>query len=128
MSNIPNDLKYTRTHEWVRQDEDLLEMGITDFAQHQLSDVTFVELPEVGTHFSAGTEMVVVESIKAAADVYAPVAGTIAEVNTSLADDPSVVNSDPYTAGWLVKMTPDNPQDAASLLAPADYAALAKES
>jgi len=128
MSNIPNDLKYTRTHEWVRQDEDLLEMGITDFAQHQLSDVTFVELPEVGTHFSAGKEMVVVESIKAAADVYAPVAGTIAEVNTSLADDPSVVNSDPYTAGWLVKMTPDNPQDAASLLAPADYAALAKES
>ncbi|MFA7159643.1 MAG: glycine cleavage system protein GcvH [Kiritimatiellia bacterium] len=128
MSNIPNDLKYTKTHEWVRQDEDLLEMGITDFAQHQLSDVTFVELPEVGTHFSAGKEMVVVESIKAAADVYAPVAGTIAEVNTSLADDPSVVNSDPYTAGWLVKMTPDNPQDAASLLAPADYAALAKES
>ena len=128
MSNIPNDLKYTRTHEWVRQDEDLLEMGITDFAQHQLSDVTFVELPEVGTHFSAGKEMVVVESIKAAADVYAPVAGTIAEVNTSLANDPSVVNSDPYTAGWLVKMTPDNPQDAASLLAPADYAALAKES
>ena len=129
MANIPNDRKYTKTHEWARQDDDLVEVGITDFAQHQLSDITYVELPEVGSHFSAGKEMIVVESIKAAADVYAPVSGTITEVNSDLANDPGVLNTDPHEAGWLVKIEPDNAQDLNKLMPATDYESLiAKES
>lgn len=123
MTNIPPDRKYTGTHEWVRPDDEIMEAGITDFAQRQLSDITYVELPETGKHFSAGKEMAVVESIKAAADVYAPVSGTITEVNASLADNPGVINTDPYGAGWLVKIKPDNPQDLTKLLSAADYEA-----
>ncbi|MDO9543068.1 MAG: glycine cleavage system protein GcvH [Kiritimatiellia bacterium] len=123
MANIPNDRKYTKTHEWARPNDDLVEVGITDFAQHQLSDITYVELPETGRHFSAGEEMVVVESIKAAADVYAPVSGTIMEVNSSLADNPGVINTDPHGAGWLVQIKPDNPKDLDALLSAADYEA-----
>lgn len=121
MANIPDDRKYTKTHEWARPDDDLIKIGITDFAQHQLSDITYVELPEVGARFSAGKEMVVVESIKAAADVYAPVAGTIMEVNPILAENPGVLNTDPHGAGWLVKINPDNPQDLQNLLTASDY-------
>lgn len=129
MANIPNDRKYTKTHEWARANDDLIEIGITDFAQHQLSDITYVELPEAGGHFPAGKEMAVVESIKAAADVYAPVSGIITEVNASLADNPGVLNTDPHGAGWLVKIKPDNPQDLNKLMSASDYEALlAKES
>ncbi len=129
MANIPEDRRYTKTHEWARADKDLVEIGITDFAQHQLSDVTYVELPEVGARFTAGKEMVVVESIKAAADVYAPVSGTIAEVNTSLSYNPGVINTDPHEEGWLVKINPDNRKDLDKLLPAADYETLiSKES
>ena len=129
MANIPDDRRYTKTHEWARADDDLIEIGITDFAQHQLSDITYVELPEVDAHFPAGKEMVVVESIKAAADIYAPVSGTITEVNSSLADNPGVLNTDPHGTGWLVKIKPDNPQDLNKLIPASDYEALiAKES
>lgn len=125
MANIPNDRRYTGTHEWARADDETIEVGLTDFAQHQLSDITYVELPEAGKHFSAGLEMAVVESIKAAADIYAPVSGTIDEVNSSLADNPGVINTDPYGAGWLVKIKPDNPQEFEQLMSAADYEAQA---
>lgn len=129
MANIPTDRKYTKTHEWARPAGDLIEVGITDFAQHQLSDITYVELPAISRHCAAGKEMIVVESIKAAADVYAPVSGTIAELNSSLTDNPAVINSDPYGAGWLVKIKPDNPKDLNKLMPASDYDALiAKES
>ena len=121
MANIPDDRKYTKTHEWARDDDDLVEIGITDFAQQQLSDVTYVEMPEVGGHFPAGKEMIVVESIKAAADIYAPISGTIMEVNPILADNPGILNTDPHGAGWLVKINPDNPQDLDELMPASDY-------
>jgi len=123
MADIPNDRRYTKTHEWARADDETIEVGITDFAQHQLSDITYVEMPEIGKHFSAGKEMIVVESIKAAADVYAPVSGTITEINSSLADNPGVLNTDPHETGWLVKIKPDNPQELEELMPASDYAA-----
>ena len=125
MADIPNDRKYTGTHEWARIEPDAprgtIIVGITDFAQHQLSDITYVELPETGKLVSAGKEMAVVESIKAASDVYAPISGTITEINSSLADNPGVLNTDPHGAGWLVKIKPDNPQELDSLMSAADY-------
>jgi len=127
MVKNPDDRKYTKTHEWAQEEDDLVVVGITDFAQHQLSDITYVELPEAGGHFSAGKEMVVVESIKAAADVYAPISGTITEVNASLADNPGVLNTDPYDAGWLVKIKPDNPHDLDNLMPASDYEDLIAE-
>lgn len=123
MLKNPADRKYTKTHEWAREDDDLVVVGITDFAQHQLSDITYVELPTVGAHFQAGKEMIVVESIKAAADVYAPVSGTIEEINEDLANNPGALNADPFDDGWLVKITPDNPQEIAKLMSAADYEA-----
>ncbi|MDD5482306.1 MAG: glycine cleavage system protein GcvH [Kiritimatiellae bacterium] len=121
MAVTPSDRKYTKTHEWTQVEGDLLKTGITDFAQHQLSDITYVELPAANRHISAGEEMAVVESIKAAADVYMPVAGTIVEVNENLADKPDAINADPYGEGWLVKIKPDDPQDAEKLLAASEY-------
>lgn len=123
MQAHPTDLKYTRTHEWVRRRGDGVEIGITDFAQHQLSDVTYVELPDIGRHLDAGEGAAVVESIKAASDVYAPVAGVVTEVNTALADAPGVINTDPFGAGWLFRIKPDRPADLDPLLDAAAYAA-----
>jgi len=123
MLHNPEDLKYTKTHEWVRLKDDVLEAGITDFAQHQLSDITYVELPELNRHLDAGEEAVVVESIKAASDVYAPVAGTIVEVNEALANAPEVINSDPFGAGWLFRMEPDHADDVEGLLSAEAYEA-----
>jgi len=124
MADIPHDRKYTETHEWARTEpQGAITVGITDFAQHQLSDVTYVELPEIGKIVSAGKEMAVVESIKAAADVYAPVSGAITEVNAGLADNPGVINTDPYGAGWLVKIKPSNPLELEKLMPAADYGA-----
>lgn len=129
MANMPDDRKYTKTHEWARTIGSTIEVGITDFAQHQLSDITYVELPAIGLHFPAGKEMAVVESIKAAGDVYAPVSGTVTEINASLADNPGVLNTDPHGAGWLVKIKPDNPQELNKLMPASDYEAqLPKES
>ncbi len=119
MANQLMELKYTQTHEWVRRQGQQIEVGITDFAQHQLSDITFVELPEVGELFEANAEIAVVESIKAASDIYAPVKGVITEVNAQLASAPEVINSDPYGRGWLFRMTPDN-MDALDTLMDAD--------
>ena len=102
--SVPQDLFYAKTHEWVSLDEGIATIGITDFAQSQLSDLTFVELPDVGTEFSAGDEAAVVESVKAAADVYAPVAGEVVEINVNLEDSPELINKDAFEAGWLFKL------------------------
>lgn len=125
MSNIPADLKYTRSHEWLRREADgSLTVGITDHAQEALGDLVFVELPEVGAHFDAEQELAVVESVKAAADVYAPIAGTVTEVNQAAADAPESVNQDAYAA-WLFKMKPDNAADFDGLLDAAAYQGVA---
>jgi glycine cleavage system H protein len=114
--NIPKELRYTKTHEWIRMEGDTAVVGITDFAQTQLSDLTYVEVPSQGDHVSAEDEVAVVESVKAASDVYAPLAGTVSEVNEGLADKPELINSDPYGEGWLFKMTPDHSSDVDDLL------------
>ena len=101
---VPQDLFYAKTHEWVSLNEGIATVGITDFAQSQLSDLTFVELPEVGVEFAAGDEAAVVESVKAAADVYAPVAGEVIEINPELEDVPELINKDAFGAGWLFKL------------------------
>jgi len=125
MSNIPADLKFTKDHEWLKPEADgTATVGITDYAQTTLGDVTFVELPEKGTHLDAGASLGVVESVKAASDVYMPVAGTVTEVNSSLADDPGAINSDPYGAGWMIKVRPDNAADLSGLLTADEYRAL----
>lgn len=116
MSTTPSDLKYTPTHEWVLSEGDIITLGITDFAQEQLGDVVFVELPEPGTVVAAGDGIAVVESVKAASDIYAPAAGTIEAVNPALDDSPELVNSDPFEDGWFLRMTVENPEDLKDLL------------
>lgn len=101
---VPQDLFYAKTHEWVSLEEGVVTVGITDFAQSQLSDLTFVELPEVGAEFAVGDEAAVVESVKAAADIYAPVSGEVIEINDELEDAPELINKDAFGAGWLFKM------------------------
>lgn len=104
MSNTPADLKYTNTHEWVLIDGDIITVGVTDFAQEQLGDVVFVELPEPDSEVIAGDGIAVVESVKAASDIYAPATGTVLAINDSLEDAPELVNSDPFEDGWFFRM------------------------
>lgn len=107
MSEVPSELKYTESHEWLRlEDDGLITVGVTDHAQALLGDLVFVELPEVGLEFVAGDECCVVESVKAASDVYMPISGEIIEVNEALADEPEIINSSPYDNGWLFKVKP----------------------
>jgi glycine cleavage system H protein len=101
---VPQDLFYAKTHEWVSLEDGVATVGITDFAQSQLSDLTFVELPEVGAEFEAGDEAAVVESVKAAADIYAPVAGEVIAVNEALEDAPELINNDSFGEGWIFKL------------------------
>lgn len=103
---VPEELKYTESHEWVRVEGDLCRVGITEFAQSQLADLTFVDLPGAGDTVSAGDEVAVVESVKAASDVYAPVDGEIVEVNEELSDSPETINTDPFGEGWLFVLKP----------------------
>jgi len=125
MSNVIANLKYTASHEWMLLNADgSVTIGITDHAQEALGDLVFVELPEVGAHFDAEKEIAVVESVKAAADVYAPISGTVTEVNQAAADAPESVNQDAYAA-WLFKMTPDNVADLDKMLDAAAYQAVA---
>jgi len=127
MSNVPADLKYTRTHEWVRSLKDgTVEIGITDHAQHSLGDLVFVEVPELGRQVGAGDPVAVVESVKAASDVYAPVAGEITAGNPELATTPELVNQDAFGAGWLMRLKPANAAVLAELMSPAEYEALLK--
>ncbi|ATE60576.1 glycine cleavage system protein GcvH [Thauera sinica] len=123
MSNIPADLKYAKSHEWVRvEDDGTLTVGITDHAQEALGDVVFLELPEAGRKLGAGEACAVIESVKAASDIYAPVAGEVVASNQEAADAPESVNADAYAA-WLFKLKPDDAADLASLLDAAAYAA-----
>lgn len=106
MNKVPKTLKYSKTHEWVRQDDDIITVGITDHAQCMLGDLVYVELPDVETTLELGQECAVVESVKAAADIYCPVSGEIVEINESLFDNPQLVNEDPYGKGWLFRIRP----------------------
>ncbi|MFI5337027.1 MAG: glycine cleavage system protein GcvH [Opitutales bacterium] len=125
MSNIPADLKFAKSHEWLKVAADgTAVVGITDYAQNSLGDITFVQLPKVGTVLKAADSFGVVESVKAASDVYAPVAGTVIEVNAALEGAPEKVNSAPYTDGWMLKLKLANPADASGLLSPEDYGKL----
>ena len=123
MSNIPSELKYAKSHEWVRLTGDVATIGITDHAQHELTDVVFVELPEVGKQLKAGEACAVVESVKTASDIYAPVSGQVSEVNKAVVDNPALVNSEPYGGGWLFKLKPAAPAELNSLLGPEQYKA-----
>ena len=125
--SIPPDLFYEKTHEWLRIDEDVAVVGITDFAQSQLSDLTFVELPEVGMVVNAGDEVAVLESVKAASDIYAPIAGTIVAVNSDLEDAPENINNSPYDEGWLFKIEFDNEEDVDNLMSAEEYEDLCEE-
>lgn len=107
-SNVPEDLMYNKEHEWVKVEGDLVIVGITDYAQNALHEITFVELPEVGSTVEANTECGLVESMKASSDIFAPVSGDIAEVNTQLEDAPELVNEDPYGKGWMMKIKHSN--------------------
>ena len=123
MSNVPADLKYTKSHEWVRALGDgSVEIGITDHAQHALGDLVFVEVPEAGRAVKANEPCAVVESVKAASDVYAPLAGEVTAGNERLAQEPEVVNAEPYGAGWLMRLKPAaGALSAAALMSAADY-------
>jgi len=120
--NIPNDLKYTESHEWVRAEGNAGTMGVTDFAQHELGDIVFVEAPAAGTALTAGASMGSVESVKAVSDVNSPVSGTVAEVNEALADHPELLNQDPYGGGWIVKITLSSPGELDRLMDAEAYA------
>ncbi len=128
MSELPGDLRYTSDHEWLRQEEDgSVTVGITDHAQSALGDLVYVELPEAGHELEAGGEMAVVESVKAASDVYAPVAGSVLDVNADLSDDPEKINADPYGDGWIVRLQPSGSIDSTDTMDPRAYQALLDE-
>lgn len=128
MSQTPSELKYASTHEWALLEEDgTITVGISDHAQAALGDVVFVELPEVGDTLAAADEAGVVESVKAASDVYAPVAGEVIAINALLEDAPETVNSDPYTEGWFYKLKPSDAAELESLLSAQAYAAQCAE-
>jgi glycine cleavage system H protein len=123
LSNIPNDLRYTKSHEWVRAGQNgAVEIGISDHAQSALGDLVFVEVPEVGRAVTAGEACAVVESVKAASDVYSPVSGKVTAANAALAAKPELLNEKPYGEGWLFRVQTNSPIDDASLMSAADYA------
>jgi len=123
MSNVPSDLKYTKSHEWVRVSGETATVGITDHAQHELTDIVFVELPDAGRKVKAGEACAVVESVKTASDIYSPVSGEILETNKSVVDNPALVNTDPHAGGWFYKIKLSNPAELAALLSPQQYQA-----
>ena len=122
MSNVPSELKYAKSHEWLKVAADGTALiGITDYAQNSLGDITFVQVPKVGAALKAGETFGVVESVKAASDVYSPVAGTVVETNKALDSNPEKVNSSPYTDGWMLKLKLVNPADTTALMSAAEY-------
>lgn len=128
MSDLPGDLLYTSEHEWLRREDDgTVTVGITDHAQAALGDLVYVELPELETDVESGGDMAVVESVKAASDVYAPIDGTVVAVNEALGDDPEKINADPYGEGWIVRLRPSGDIDQAGLLDPDAYQQLLDE-
>jgi glycine cleavage system H protein len=121
MANVPEDLHYSKDHEWVRVDGDQAIIGITDYAQNSLGDVVYVELPKAGEEFAANEPFGSVESVKAVSEVFTPIAGAVVQINESLADEPESVNSDPYGAGWMIRLKMANPGEVDSLLTAAEY-------
>jgi glycine cleavage system H protein len=121
--NVPDDLKFAETHEWIRVDGDVGTVGITDHAQAELTDIVFAEAPKVGTKVSAKDALAVVESVKAASDIYSPVGGDIVEANEALSDNPALINQDPYGAGWIFKIRIADSSELNSLLDAAAYRA-----
>ena len=120
--NVPADSLYATSHEWLRRDGDIAIVGITDHAQHELTDVVYVELPAVGSQVSAGQQICVVESVKAASDIYSPAAGTVEEVNTALSSAPELINTAPHGEGWIFKLRLDSNADLSHLKTPEQYA------
>jgi len=128
MSDLPGDLLYTNDHEWLRREDDgSVTIGITEHAASALGDMVYVELPEVGQDVDVGGEMAVVESVKAASDVYAPIGGSVVAVNEVLADEPEKINSDPHGDGWIVRMQPTDAIDESVMMSPNDYQTLLDE-
>ena len=123
---VDSRCRYTKTHEWIRVEGEYAYVGITDYAQQQLSDIVYVEMPEVGDTFSKGEVFGVVESVKAASDCYLPVAGEIAEINGELGDSPDLVNKDPYGDGWFAKLVVEDPDEVDGLISPQEYATYAE--
>ena len=121
--NVPENISYTQTHEWIRVEGDLAVVGITDHAQQELTDIVYVELPEVGTTLHATNQAAVVESVKAASDIYTPVGGEIVEVNADLVYSPGLINEDPYGRGWIFKIRMSAPEEVQSLKPAGEYAA-----
>lgn len=128
MNEIPGDLKFKTSHEWVRVEQDgTVTVGISDHAQDLLGDIVFVELPDIGTQMNAEDEVAIVESVKAASDVYSPVSGEIIEVNELLLDNPETVNESPYSDGWFYKIQPDDLDEISELLLPEEYSEVCEE-
>jgi|TARA_B110000977_G_scaffold15014_1_gene18525 glycine cleavage system H protein len=128
MSEFPAELKYASSHEWTRLESDgSVVVGITDHAQDALGDVVYIELPEVGAHVDAGTEVAVIESVKAASDIYSPVTGDVTEINPALEDEPEAVNSSPYGDGWLFRVMPTDVASMSDLMDAEAYAAAVEE-
>jgi glycine cleavage system H protein len=123
MGNIPTDLRYAKSHEWLRVAGDEATLGITDHAQHELTDIVFVELPEVGRQVKAGDACAVVESVKTASDIYSPVSGQVLEVNKAVSENPALVNTEPYAGGWLFRLKLGNAAELNALLTPEQYRA-----
>ena len=121
MANVPEDLHYSKDHEWVRVEGDVAVVGITDYAQNSLGDVVYVELPKAGEEFAANESFGSVESVKAVSEVFSPVSGAVAEVNEALNDEPEKVNGDPYGEGWMIKVRMSNSGEVDSLLTAAEY-------
>ena len=121
MSNIPQKLHYTKTHEWVKQDDDYLTVGITDHAQTMLGDLVYVELPPIESNLESGQECAVVESVKAAADIYCPIPGEVVEVNPAVIENPHLINQDPYGKGWLFRVKPFDAGKTSGLLDAGEY-------
>ena len=128
MNEIPGDLKFKTSHEWVRVEQDgTVTVGISDHAQDLLGDIVFVELPDIGTQMNAEDEVAIVESVKAASDVYSPISGEIIEVNELLLDNPETVNESPYSDGWFYKIQPDDLDEINELLSPEEYSEVCEE-
>ena len=123
MANVPADLKYAKSHEWVRVADGVATVGITDHAQHELTDVVFVELPEAGRKLKAGESCAVVESVKTASDIYSPVSGDVVETNKAVVENPALVNTDPYAGGWFFKVKLSTPAELDALMTPDKYVA-----
>ncbi|MDQ4045563.1 MAG: glycine cleavage system protein GcvH [Chloroflexota bacterium] len=124
----PENLKYTKTHEWVKVDEDTVTLGITDAAQTELGDITYLELPEAGDQLSSGEPFGVVESVKAASDIYSPVDGEVVDRNDDAVESPELINQSPYEKAWLIKVKVSDPSQLESLLSSSDYEAFASQS